>query len=419
MGLSTAYHLSLMRPPSYPPSITVVEKDPTYRYASSTLSAGGIRQQFSLVENIKMSLYTRDFLRVAGDTLGADVQFREAGYLFLARSAAGRRILTKNHRTQRDCGCEDVVLLDETEIGQQFPWLSSSSPANDDGEIFASFGAKGEGWFDPWAVMKGMKQKCLENGVQFCHGEVVSARRDDDHGGGKNVRSVTVRTSENDVLNFSVDKVVNAAGPHASTVLNMLGGGKTSDGYKLPVVPRKRCIYFIHALPEDGAEAEAITAPLTIDAGTNVYFRSEGPPHHFICGAPPAKEYDCWECYGSDSDYSSLHNPEPDFTETIWPQLYQMAPSLFHTVKVKSHWCGLYDYNVADQNAIIGYHPELENVMLINGFSGHGLQHGPAAGLAVAELLDLGRFETMDLRRMGFERFLKGGDALLFEDGIV
>ncbi len=74
--------------------------------------------------------------------------------------------------------------------------------------------------------------------------------------------------------------------------------------------------------------------------------------------------------------------------------------------------------NTIDQNAIIGLHPEMENVILANGFSGHGLQHSPAAGRAVAELLSCnGQFETLDLRVFSFDRFIE--NQPLFEAGIV
>ena len=79
--------------------------------------------------------------------------------------------------------------------------------------------------------------------------------------------------------------------------------------------------------------------------------------------------------------------------------------------------CSFQD-NTIDQNAIIGPHPEMENVLLANGFSGHGLQQSPAAGRAVAELLSCdGQFETLDLRIFSFSRFLE--NKPLFEAGIV
>lgn len=39
------------------------QADPTYARASTGLSAGGIRQQFSIRENVQMSMYGIDFLR--------------------------------------------------------------------------------------------------------------------------------------------------------------------------------------------------------------------------------------------------------------------------------------------------------------------------------------------------------------------
>ena len=39
--------------------VCVVEPDPSYSTAATTLSVGGLRQQFSLRENIKIGLYAR------------------------------------------------------------------------------------------------------------------------------------------------------------------------------------------------------------------------------------------------------------------------------------------------------------------------------------------------------------------------
>ena len=77
---------------------------------------------------------------------------------------------------------------------------------------------------------------------------------------------------------------------------------------------------------------------------------------------------------------------------------------LFESIKVVNAWAGFYDYNTLDQNAIIGPHPEVRNFYFANGFSGHGLQQGAAAGRAITELILHGRFLTIDLTRFGYER---------------
>jgi glycine/D-amino acid oxidase-like deaminating enzyme len=125
IGLSTAYHLAINNPST---PITVIERDPTYAHASATLSAGGIRQQFSLRENIQMSLYGRDFLRNASDLLrvedeDVDVQFQEHGYLFLSSSEKGAEVMMQNNELQRGEGA-DVVLMSKKELKEKFPWLN-------------------------------------------------------------------------------------------------------------------------------------------------------------------------------------------------------------------------------------------------------------------------------------------------------
>ena len=79
---------------------------------------------------------------------------------------------------------------------------------------------------------------------------------------------------------------------------------------------------------------------------------------------------------------------------------------------MKSAWAGNYDYNVWDQNGVIGQHPCLSNVYMACGFSGHGIQQGPAVGRAMAELIIDGRFSSIDLTKFGFQRLIDGEKVL-------
>ena len=47
--------------------------------------------------------------------------------------------------------------------------------------------------------------------------------------------------------------------------------------------------------------------------------------------------------------------------------------------------------NTPDDDFIIDWHPSLEGVLVVTGFSGHGFKFGPAIGRIVAELLHTGR----------------------------
>ena len=79
-------------------------------------------------------------------------------------------------------------------------------------------------------------------------------------------------------------------------------------------------------------------------------------------------------------------------------------PSLTPSLQLQGAWAGFYDYNTYDQNAIIGPHPVISNLIFVNGFSGHGIQQSPAAGLAVSELIVDGRTHTIDLGVFSFSR---------------
>jgi len=76
--------------------------------------------------------------------------------------------------------------------------------------------------------------------------------------------------------------------------------------------------------------------------------------------------------------------------------------------KLKSGWGGLYDTNVLDHNAIVGWHDNYKNLLLQVGYSGHGAMESPAVGLCLAELILFGAYRTIDCSPLRWSRFREG-----------
>ena len=350
--------------PDFDGSVLVVEKDPTYARCSTTLSAASIRQQFSTPENICMSRFGFDFLRDLEGHFGpgADIGFHQQGYLLLA-SPEGLGILEANVGLQHDFGV-DVALLSPAALAERFPWLAV------DGLGGGALGLSGEGWFDPWGLLELFRKDSRARGVDYVHGEVVGFGRD-----GSRIASVELA----DGGRIACGAIVNAAGPGAGKVAAMAG-------VPLPVEPRKRFVFVIDCRVPPGP------CPLVVDP-SGLYFRPEGA--RYITGLSPEDAED-GPCEDFDVDHSW-------FEDRIWPALAARVPA-FEAVKVTGAWAGHYDYNTLDQNAIVGPHPEVENLLFANGFSGHGLQQAPAVGRAISELVVHGRYLSIDLARFGYER---------------
>ena len=86
-------------------------------------------------------------------------------------------------------------------------------------------------------------------------------------------------------------------------------------------------------------------------------------------------------------------------------------------MKVINEWVGHYAYNTLDQNAILGFSHELRNMILANGFSGHGLQQSPAVGRGMSELIVYGHYRTLNLGELGHLRIMN--DQPLIERAVI
>jgi glycine/D-amino acid oxidase-like deaminating enzyme len=351
--------------------VRLVEADPTLAISSSARSAGSVRQQFSNPVNVRMSQFGHELITRADDWLGVDgrpvpLGFVPGAYLFCA-SAAGAPVLQRNHAAQRAAGAA-VALLSPAEAAARFPWLHTDDLA------LASLGLQGEGWLDGEAFARALAAKARALGALWQHDRVVSFRR-------TGHRLLAARLAGGDC--WEADAFVNAAGPWA-------GALGAAAGLVVPVHARRRTVFAMRCptpLP---------ATPLVVDA-SGVWFRSEGSG--FIGGWSPAD---------GDADADDLPLDAPDlaqFEDRVWPALAHRVPA-FQALRRQHAWAGYYEVHPLDHNALIGPHPHCANFLLCNGFSGHGLQHAPAAGRGLAEWLLTGGWQTLDLSAFSPQRLL-------------
>jgi len=361
IGSAIAWNIGQLAPEL---SVTVIERDPSFQHSSTALSASGIRQQFSSPLNVAISQFGVGFIKGAPARWGVDLNLHEQGYLYLASTKSGAQILRENNAVQRAQGA-DVALLSAEALQARFPHL------NVEDLTLASLGLSGEGWFDSVGLMQGYQ---ADSKARRISDEVSGLRLQ----GGK-VQAVML-ASGGEIL---CGAFINAAGPRAAGIAEMAG-------IHLPVEPRKRTNFtFDCAQPPKGK------LPLMIDP-SGVWVRPEG--QHFLCACSPLKDPAV-----AHDDFKPRYR---EFEEVIWPVLAARSPA-FEAIKMQAMWAGQYAYNVLDQNAVTGAHPEIGNFYFANGFSGHGLQQAPAIGRGVAELVALGGYKTLDLSPLGYERILR------------
>lgn len=352
MGAATAFFLAR----DHGTPVTVLERDPLYRRASSALSASSIRQQFGTAINIALSAWSLHFLRRVGEDLacGPDrphLGLVEPGYLYLA-DAAGAAALQARHRVQRDCGAA-VALVDPTALAARFGWMHTEDLA------LGSLGLEGEGWFDGPALHMALRRKAIALGARFIGAEVAGFDT-----AGPHVQAV--RTAEGQ--RWSADAVVVATGAWSAALTAQLGEA-------LPVRARKRDVFVL-----DSPAAPLRDCPLVIDP-SGVWFRPEGTG--FIAGAPPRS----LDAGGpGDPDEPPLEVDHALFDEVIWPALAHRVPG-FEALRVRSAWSGYYEMNTFDHNGLAGALPGWDNAFTACGFSGHGMQQAPAVGCALAALI--------------------------------
>jgi len=353
-GAASAFHLA-----DRGLSVTVLEKEPAPAMGSTGKSAAGVRVQFTTAANIRLSLYSLPVFRHFEERYGHDIGYRDIGYLLLVPEARWERHL-ESVALQHELGAP-VEVLDPVEA-QRFVSFDTEGLAG------ATFGPW-DGVIDPHMACLAWVDMARALGAEFRMGASVTAVERQGSGW-------VVRTGSG---SWSCSHVVNAAGAWSGEIGRM-------GGLDVPVGP-KRIQIFLSA-----PHADTRTYPLTIDLATGVYLRSEGD--RVLFGLDNLQQA-----------FGFTEGLDQEWLEHVlltgvgrFPWWEDMG------IDMRGSWWGYYAVS-PDNSPIIGLHPDTEGWIDACGFSGHGIMHAPATGVAVAELAADGKTSTVDVDHFRHTRF--------------
>lgn len=355
VGTSTAFYLATQGLKN----VVLCERD-LLAQASTGLCVGGIRQQFSHPANILLSKEVVRLFERFEEEFGVDIQFRQAGYIFLAQDPETWEDIKKSVRIQHKYGVP-VELLSPEEIKERWSYLEIE-------DLKGGTFCPEDGYADPYLVAMAFASAARRLGVQIRERtKVTSISIDKDR-----IRSVeTTRGS------ISTALIVNAAGAWGGEVARLAG-------MEIPVRPYRRQVFATTAF-----DLIPRPVPMVIDLDRFFYFRGEDP---------------CIILGMSDREELPSFNTHVDraFLERVIDAAIHRAPVL-ENAEIQKGWAGLYAIT-PDENPIIGAIPEIGGFFCAVGFSGHGFQHGPAVGRILAELIVKGD-AGFDLSPFARDRF--------------
>ena len=358
IGLSIAYYLALKKAGR----VVLYEKGQLGE-GSTSRCVGGIRTQFSTEINIRFSLESLKTFEVFKEEFGIAPEFRRIGYLFLATTERETEVFKENIRLQKKFGVP-VEYLSSEEIGSRWSYLRVDDVL---GGTFCAW----DGVAGPNEILSGFASGAKRAGVRIHEGMEVTGISTEKG------RIRSVKTTDGEV---STSVVVNAGGPYAASIGEMIG-------IKIPVKPLRRQIFITAPF-----HLTDHPIPLTIDFHRGWYFRQEGDG--YLLSGP----LDAEPSFNLNTEYEAM-------VEASENAVYRV-PGL-EKARIARGWAGLYEIS-PDHHAILGGVPGVEGFVVANGFSGHGFQHSPAVGKVISELIVDGKALTIDISSLSIERFEKG-----------
>ena len=354
IGASSAYHLT-----GAGLRVLVVEAFGGPAEGSTGRSFASVRAQWADPLNIEMSWRSIRRFRSFPAEHGIDVGYRPTGYLLLAPHAAWEAQLAAVE-VQRAHGVP-VEVLDVAGAARITPLAP--------GGIAGATWGPADGVVDPHLATGAYLALARAAGARVLFRHPVSAIAESGGGWLVTAGGATIRAPY----------IVNAAGGWAGEVAELAG-------LTVPVVHSRRNIY------ATAPGALAAPLPMTIDLGTGVYVRSEGPRLMFGAARP-----DQADGYDTSVDWPWM--------ESVLALAVARFPWLADLPLDRAAcWAGTYE-NSPDHHGILGAHPAAPTWINACGFSGHGLMQSPEIGRLVAEQIQAAAITSLDTSALRLERF--------------
>jgi sarcosine oxidase subunit beta len=363
MGASTAYHLAARGCTN----VVLLESGEMFGLGSTGLNAGGIRYQFATAVNIELSKMSIAMMERFAEEMDQPLGLKRCGYLFLLDNERDLAQFRANVELQNRLGVPST-LVGRDEIAALAPEVDLTG-------IVGGSWCPRDGLVDPHGLLQGYISNARRLGATL---RTDSPAISIDVDGGR-VRAVTTPAGR-----IETPVVLIAAGPWSAQVGALAG-------VSIPIEPIRRQIAVTDPVP--GLRADF---PFVIDFSRALYFHREGAA--ILTGMsnrdePPGFDTRVDEAW-------RLHHLE---------NAVERLPLLAET-SIAAEWAGLYEVTPDDQ-PLLGKLGDADGLFVCAGFSGHGLMHGPAAGLLMAEEILDGGARTIDITSLRAGRFAAGVSA--------
>jgi sarcosine oxidase subunit beta len=360
MGASAAYHLARRGCTG----VVVLESAEMFGTGSTGLNAGGVRHQFSTGVNVELSKLSFAMMENFEDEMGQNISLRRCGYLFLLDNEADLRQFHANVALQNAHGVPSRIV----DVGD----LARLAPEVLLHDIVGGSWCALDGLVDPHGMLQGYISCARKLGVSLRTGTPATSLRIDNN----RVSAVVTPAGE-----IEAGNVLLAAGAWSAQLGSMIG-------LDIPISPVRRQI----ALTRPASPVRD-DLPFIIDFSRSLYFHREGDG--ILTGMSNNDEAPGFDTR-VDTEWTLRH------LERAVARLPLLADA-----ELVTEWAGLYEITPDDQ-PILGRLPAADNLFVCAGFSGHGLMHGPAAGLLMAEEILDGGARSIDITPLRYERFAAG-----------